>query len=191
MVPTHATKKDRRYRYYVCANAQKRGWHNCPSKAIPAGEIEKFVIDQVRCIGSDPALLAETLGGARAEAKARIKELEAEKSGLTRELRRHNAQMRDLAGSVGSGGTATDRMADLLDRIRGAEQRMAENREEVATLGRELIDEKEAARAMAAFDTRPLKITKEVHFRSMKRGRKVIQEGVKADLPTSRLPAWR
>lgn len=32
--------------------------------------------------------------------------------------------------------------------------------------------------------TRPLKITKDVHFRSMKRGRKVIQEGVKADLPT-------
>ncbi len=31
--------------------------------------------------------------------------------------------------------------------------------------------------------TRPLKITKEVHFRSMKRGRKVIQEGIKADLP--------
>jgi hypothetical protein len=32
--------------------------------------------------------------------------------------------------------------------------------------------------------TRPLKITKEVHFRSMKRGRKVIQEGVEADRPT-------
>jgi site-specific DNA recombinase len=152
MVPTHATKKDRRYRYYVCANAQKRGWHNCPSKSIPAGEIEKFVVDQVRGIGSDPTLLAETLGAARAEAKARIKELEAEKSGLMRELGRHNAQMRDLAGSVGSGGTATDRMADLLDRIRGVEQRLAEIREESATLGRDLIDEKEAARAMAAFD---------------------------------------
>ena len=29
--------------------------------------------------------------------------------------------------------------------------------------------------------TRPLKITKDVHFRSMKRGRKVIQEGVKGE----------
>jgi site-specific DNA recombinase len=152
MVPTHATKKDRRYRYYVCANAQKRGWHNCPSKSIPAGEIEKFVVDQVRGIGSDPTLLAETLGAARAEAKARIKELEAEKSGLTRELGRHNAQMRELAGSVGSGGMATDRMADLLDRIRGVEQRLATIREELAALKRDLIDENEAARVMAAFD---------------------------------------
>jgi hypothetical protein len=32
--------------------------------------------------------------------------------------------------------------------------------------------------------TRPLKITKDVHFRSMTRGRKVIQEGVEADRPT-------
>ena len=152
MVPTHTTKQDRRYRYYVCAKAQKRGWHNCPSKSIPAGEIEKFVVDQVRGIGRDPALLAETLGAARAEAKARIKELEAEKSGLDRELRRHNAQMRALAGAAGTGGTATDRMADLLDRIRGVEQRLAAVRDELATLGRELVDEKEAIRAMAAFD---------------------------------------
>ncbi len=32
--------------------------------------------------------------------------------------------------------------------------------------------------------TRPLKITKEVHFRSMKRGRKVLQEGASVDRPT-------
>ncbi|HPF34955.1 MAG TPA: recombinase family protein [Candidatus Nanopelagicales bacterium] len=152
MVPTHATKKDRRYRYYVCVNAQKRGWHTCPSKSIPAGEIEKFVIDQVRGIGRDPSLLVETLGGARAEAKERMKELEAEKAGLERELKRHNAQMRELAGAAGSGGTATDRMADLLDRIRGAEQRLAQVRDELARLERGMIDENEAAKALAAFD---------------------------------------
>jgi site-specific DNA recombinase len=43
MSPTHSTKNgNKRYRYYVCTNAQKRGWHNCPSKSIPAGEIERF-----------------------------------------------------------------------------------------------------------------------------------------------------
>jgi len=152
MVPTHATKKDRRYRYYVCANAQKRGWHTCPSKSIPAGEIEKFVIDQVRGIGRDPALLVETLGGARAEAKDRMKELEAEKTVLERELKRHNAQMRELAGAAGSGGATTDRMADLLDRIRGAEQRLAQVHDELTRLERGMIDENEAAKAMAAFD---------------------------------------
>jgi len=37
----------------VCPNAQKRGWHACPSKSIPAAEIEKFVVDQVRAVGRD------------------------------------------------------------------------------------------------------------------------------------------
>jgi len=152
MVPTHTTKHDRRYRYYVCANAQKRGWHTCPSKSIPAGEIEKFVIDQMRGIGRDPALLAETLGGSRAEAKARASELAAEKSILERELGRHNTQMRELAGAIGSGGATTDRMADLLDRVRGAEDRLAHVREELARVDRDMIDENEAARALAAFD---------------------------------------
>ncbi len=152
MVPTHTTKQDRRYRYYVCANAQKRGWHACPSKSIPAGEIEKFVVDQVRGIGRDPALLAETLSGARAGAKARIEELEAEKSGLERDLKRHNAQMRELAGEIGSGNATTDRMADLLDRIRRGEQRLAQVRDELTGLERGMIDENEAAKALTAFD---------------------------------------
>ena len=152
MVPTHTTKQDRRYRYYVCANAQKRGWHTCPSKSIPAGEIEKFVVDQVRGIGRDPALLTETLSGARAEAKARASELTAEKSVLERELRRHNTQMRELAGAIGSGGATTDRMADLLERVRGAEDRIAHVREALARLERDMIDENEAVRALAAFD---------------------------------------
>ncbi len=97
MVHTHTTKNgNRRYRYYVCTNAQKRGWHDCPSKSIPAREIEQFVVDQVRGIGSDTALLAETLDEARAQGKARIMELEAESRTLTRDLGRHNAELREL-----------------------------------------------------------------------------------------------
>jgi site-specific DNA recombinase len=153
MVHTHTLKNgNKRYRYYVCTNAQKRGWHDCPSKSIPAQEIERFVIDQVRGIGKDRTLLAETLKETRAQGQARITELEAERRGLERDLGRHNAEMRKLAGHLATNGTATDRVADLQDRIRAAEQRGTQVREELIALGRELLDEKEVARALALFD---------------------------------------
>jgi hypothetical protein len=41
MTPSHTTKGDRRYRYYTCVGAQKRGWGTCPSKSIPAVQIER------------------------------------------------------------------------------------------------------------------------------------------------------
>ena len=152
MVPTHTTKKTRRYRYYVCSSAQKRGWHSCPSKSIPAGEIEKFVVDQIKCIGSDPALLAETLAVARAEATSRIRELEMEKRSLERDLRRSSGQLSKLAGVVASDDVATDRMADLQDRLEGGQQRASQIKTELIGLERQLIDEDEAARVLTAFD---------------------------------------
>lgn len=56
MTPTYATKNGGvRYRYYVCCNAQKRGWDNCPSKSVPAGEIERLLIEQTQTFLRDPA----------------------------------------------------------------------------------------------------------------------------------------
>jgi site-specific DNA recombinase len=48
MVPTYTSKGDRRYRYYVCRVAHKKGWNVCPTKSIAAGVIEKSVVTQLR-----------------------------------------------------------------------------------------------------------------------------------------------
>ena len=47
MTPSQTRKGTRLYRYYTCCAAQKRGWQGCPSKAVPAGEIEQFVLEQI------------------------------------------------------------------------------------------------------------------------------------------------
>ena len=68
MTPAHSTRNGtKRYRYYTCTGAQKKGWHSCPSKSIPAGEIEKFVVEQIRTIGHDPTLWRQTFAAARAQ----------------------------------------------------------------------------------------------------------------------------
>ncbi len=56
MTPSHTSRGNRRYRYYVCTNAQKRGWDHCPSKSIPAAQIEGYVVDQIRSLKRDTEL---------------------------------------------------------------------------------------------------------------------------------------
>jgi site-specific DNA recombinase len=55
MTPSQTRRGSRRYRYYTCVNAQKRGWDRCPSKSVPAGHMEAFVVEQFGGIGRDPA----------------------------------------------------------------------------------------------------------------------------------------
>ncbi len=127
MTPAHSTRnKTKRYRYYVCTTAQKLGWDACPTKSIPAGEIERFVVEQVQAIGSDPELIAETFGAAQAQTHERLTELDSEHRILIRDLGRWHAEIAKLgAESNGSelDSPAVARLADLTDRVRLAEQR--------------------------------------------------------------------
>jgi len=144
----HGTK---RYRYYVCLRAQKRGWDKCPTKSVPAGEIERFVVEQIKGIGKDPAVLKETLRQARGQSQRSLAGLQTEERRLERELARHNADVRKLAGHVRD-TTTVDEIAELQERIRVAEQRATEVREQTVALNRELVDEREVEAALSVFD---------------------------------------
>ena len=47
MVYSYAVKNDRKYPYYVCLNAQRKGWAACPSKSLPARVIEESVLGRI------------------------------------------------------------------------------------------------------------------------------------------------
>lgn len=66
MTHSYARKKGAMYRYYVCANAMKHGYASCPMKSIPAGEVERMVIDRLRQVLRSPALIAQTYREAEA-----------------------------------------------------------------------------------------------------------------------------
>jgi site-specific DNA recombinase len=156
MTPAHTTRQPtRRYCYYTCSSAQKRGWKTCPSKSIPASEIERFVVDRIRCIGQDPTLLNETLARARAQMDASARGLESERHNLEHEFGRLHGEVRQIVGRAEADDNhAVDlpRLADLQERIRSAESRAAEIQEQLQALAGERVDEEEVARALAAFD---------------------------------------
>jgi len=117
---TYSTKNGSiQYRYYVCLRAQKRGWHTCPSKSIPAQEIERLVVEQIRAIGRDPALLNATLAHARKQAQDSIAALESERAILERDLKRHYREVRTLAVEVASSNGAAPSRATSRPRCVG------------------------------------------------------------------------
>ncbi len=156
MSPSHSTRNGtKRYRYYVCTKAQKRGWHNCPSKSIPATEIERFVVDQIKGFGQDPALLNEIVEQARTQGQSHLTQLEVEQRGLERDLAQWGEEVRELVAAIApndSDSPSIARLADLQERVRGAERRATEIREQIVALSGSLIDEQDVAKAMSVFD---------------------------------------
>jgi site-specific DNA recombinase len=155
MSPSHTTKGEKRYRYYVCSNAQKRGWDRCPSKAVPAGQIEQLVLERIQGVGSDPALVREVLAQAKLQDEGRITELEAEERGLGRDLARWQAEVTKLSGQIRPGddnGAAITRLADLHERIGLVGGRADKVREQIRAIHGQLLNDDEAAAALSVFD---------------------------------------
>ncbi|MFM9118063.1 MAG: recombinase zinc beta ribbon domain-containing protein, partial [Planctomycetota bacterium] len=145
-------KGNRRYRYYVCGTAQQRGWSECPAPSVPAGEIERFVVEQIKCIGRDPAVVAETVRQVREQTEATVERLDHERNGLTQQLRDDNPRLH-AAAAVADQLERVSRLADTQERIRVAERRLTEIDNELISLRGKLVDETEVARALADFDT--------------------------------------
>jgi site-specific DNA recombinase len=155
MTPSHTTRKGRRYRYYLCSSAQKKGWATCPSKSIPAQEIEAFVVGRIRCVGRDPDLLRDVLAQSREKDEARTAELEAEQRGLERDLNRWHGEVRKLSIQLKPGednGELVGRLADLHERIGTVEQRVGKVRGQIKEITDQLIPEEQASQALSAFD---------------------------------------
>ena len=150
MIHSTSSKGPKRYRYYVCLKAMKRGWYTCPSKSVPAGELERFVVEQIRSIGRDPSVLAETIRQVRAQTQKAIADHEREQRALERDIARQSkALKKQLAGAPESNGAD---VACQRDELRRLEVRLTEVRERHLALSSELVDEREVVQALSLFD---------------------------------------
>jgi site-specific DNA recombinase len=69
MSPTHTRKGGKLYRYYVSQTVLKQGAADCPVARVPAAEIEKLVVDQVRILLLSPEIIVQTWRRARKSVK--------------------------------------------------------------------------------------------------------------------------
>ncbi|MCI0588944.1 MAG: recombinase family protein, partial [Planctomycetes bacterium] len=149
MSHSYTVKRKRLYRYYVCLKAQKQGWTSCPTKAVPAQEVERFVVERIRAIGKDRGVLDATLKAARAEYAAHLDRLGDERAAGEKEMKSLGADAKRLLAE-GDGSNA--RLADLHDRMRAAEQRLTGIRERVLAAEKEKVDAGDLEGALSLFD---------------------------------------
>jgi site-specific DNA recombinase len=157
MTPAHSVRNgNKRYRYYCCIQAQKKGWNACPSKSIPAAEIEQFVVERIRDIGRDPELVQEVIEQVTHQQKERQAELGDEEKLITRELKRWEAEIKNLVGQIKKGdrnSAAALRLAELEQRFEQETARLAAIRSEMTDHEKQTIEDEQITKALADFDT--------------------------------------
>jgi len=140
------------YRYYVCCRAQKRGWNECPGPSLPAQQIEQFVVDQIRAIGRDDALMAESVRLAQERLRERVNELEENRARLVEQTDEKREELRQLVESGDERNGSAARAGALREEIRalGADVRRLDAR--ICAMRERVLDEDELAGALEAFD---------------------------------------
>ena len=125
---------------------------SCPSRSLPAAEIERAVVDQIRCIGADTALRAEVLRQARAQTESQLAEMSAECRRLDKDLALYHGEICKLATSGRAGAVTSSRLADLHEQVTGAEARLADQRGQIVELERDQLSSQDVDAAFTDFD---------------------------------------
>ena len=164
----YATRGQRRYRYYVCQTAQKKGWAACPYPSLPAGELERFVIDRIRETVHNPQLLANVVGRAQAQLDRQIAELKEQRRRRENHARRVNESICELTRAPEAPEVA-DELADLQEELVKIEKAVVSINRQIVELEQRKIGEDELTGAFEAFDPmwdqlRPAEKTRLIHL---------------------------
>jgi site-specific DNA recombinase len=140
------------HRYYRCSRAIKSGRQACTVGTLPAAEIERVVVDEVRRLGTDKALLAEVLKDAHVAIDAELAELRREHDELVREAKRHHTELRQLIEAGNTSTESMNRIADLNQQTAEADRRLPELEQAIAELEAESVSQAEAQKVFGDFD---------------------------------------
>ncbi|MCE5322418.1 recombinase family protein [bacterium] len=153
MVGTYTRKKNKIvYRYYTCSSVIKNGYSSCSVRSVPAGEIEKAVIGQVRALLQSPEVIAETFRAARDLQEQEIRSLQDEKTNLEMRMVELKAAASELVSGNFEKGTTTDRFSELNDDIQKTRRILIETDERLSELTAGSLTEQDVADALRKLD---------------------------------------
>jgi site-specific DNA recombinase len=152
MIHTFYGQRGRQYRYYRCLQAIKNGAHTCAASTLPGLEIEKLVVDEIRSLGNDRALLDRILAEAQVNVDAELTALKSERASIHAALARMEKELRELVADRSGSTTTTARLASAHEQVTGARTRLAEVEARLGLISTTAITRDEARKALNEFD---------------------------------------
>jgi site-specific DNA recombinase len=151
MVHTYTQKAPNKlYRYYVCVNAHQKGYNECQTRSVSAPVIEQAVVDQIRGIAANPDVVADVVRQLDEQRIAGVEGLEREKRVIEKELGRLGEETAGLLRMTGR--LATDRMAELQDRVAVLERQLRDVRDQLAESVGQAVDAASVRKTLKEFD---------------------------------------
>jgi site-specific DNA recombinase len=151
MIHTHTQKTPNKlYRYYVCVNAHQRGYNQCQTRSVSAPVIEQAVVEQIRGVAANPAVVDEVVRQLDEQRVAGIEALEREKRVMEKELQRLGEEIASVIRT--NGKLAIDRMAELQERASVVERQLHEVRDQLAESVGQATETASVRKALRDFD---------------------------------------
>ena len=112
--------KVKKYRYYVCVNAQKKGYAVCPTRSVNAQEMEDAIYDLLPKQEIRDSLLAERYRSILEKTRERWQELTADEK---HHIMKHLLSAIDYNGETGTLGMTVNEkgIEELYDELKGEE----------------------------------------------------------------------
>lgn len=148
MAPASTRKNGRLYGYYLCTHASKHSYDSCQNPSLPAGEVERAVVGELRAVFGSPEMLARTFRAVHDQHGAEVDRFQREKAELRDRIRILN-EMAERALQVGDGSAVLQRVnGDLAD----VEARLARVSDELAAYEASALAESDVTRAFGRLE---------------------------------------
>ncbi len=148
MLHTSTGSGPKRYRYYVCSKADKQGYASCKSPSIPAGQIEDFVVNELRVIAGDNDLIRDIYDRTHEESWQKINEQKKEIESLRSFIRTDQAELNSHIANKAS----IDLIAAAQSRIDTSQQRFDSLQESIKKHSFETIGHQDIRESLQIFD---------------------------------------
>ena len=149
-------KGDRIYSYLRCCSEQKQGREACPTPTLSAPEVEAAIINEIKRMAQDPALVDQVFPEVSEQTKQGREQLESQRTRLLRQREQREEAIKRLVATLESPTgelpeVVGERIKERQDEVAQFNARLQAVEQELAALGAQTINREHLTQTLAQF----------------------------------------